>query len=282
MAYLFKSTLDQFFDSNALPLANGTLTFYEAGTNVLLNTYSDSGLSVLNPSPVPLNGSGRPQYNCYTDAVSFDVELRNSSASLIANANGCIGQLPDASIADNGKALGVVSGSYALIPVADGSASFVTVVEEANLTNSKILASSDFTVGVSGSNVNVNYPEAVDGGNLVTGAEIINSREGKQTISAGTGAMTFDYSLGSVINMNQTGNISSIAITNVPAFGACVVTLVRRQTVVTAFTITWGAAFDFPAGTPPSLTASTTAADIISMLTVDGGVTWLCTSVVNV
>lgn len=50
----------QFFDDNGIPLANGRLYTYLAGTNTLAATYTTSSGSIANANPVSLNASGRP------------------------------------------------------------------------------------------------------------------------------------------------------------------------------------------------------------------------------
>lgn len=284
MAYLFTHPLNQYCDANGKPLAGGNMRFFNTGTAVVKNSYDDNALTVLNPVPLGLDSSGRPMFNAYMGTGAFDVEVYDSTNNLVAHANAINGELPPISSADNGYALGVVNGDWELIPVANGAASYVTYNTEPNLLNSKKLISADFTIAVAGADIGVNYPDAVGGGNLVTNAVISNSRELKQVIAAGTGAMTFDYALGAVIDMTQTGNISSVAFTNVPlsASGAVVVTMIRRVTTTTPFTITWGAAFKFPNGIAPSLGNSVSTVTVLSFLTTDGGVTWLSTYTSNI
>lgn len=48
----------QFVDADGVPYAAGTVTFYQSGTLTLQNVYSDHGLSVALPNPLPLNAGG--------------------------------------------------------------------------------------------------------------------------------------------------------------------------------------------------------------------------------
>lgn len=82
----------QFFDSNGDPLAGGTLTFYAAGTNTLIDVFSDSGhLSSLG-STVTLNSTGRPVsgstlVTVYFGASSYKVVLKDSGGTTIRTAD---------------------------------------------------------------------------------------------------------------------------------------------------------------------------------------------------
>ena len=52
----------QFSDSNGVPLAGGQIEYFTVGNTGVGNrkdTYSDPDLSVANPNPISLDGSGR-------------------------------------------------------------------------------------------------------------------------------------------------------------------------------------------------------------------------------
>jgi hypothetical protein len=55
----FGNPVTQYLDDAGNPLINGKLYFYESGTTTLKDTYSDVNLSIANPNPVLLSGSGR-------------------------------------------------------------------------------------------------------------------------------------------------------------------------------------------------------------------------------
>lgn len=55
----FLSAQVQFFSDDGVPLAGGKANFYEAGTSVAQDTYSDSDLSTPNTNPVILDSAGR-------------------------------------------------------------------------------------------------------------------------------------------------------------------------------------------------------------------------------
>lgn len=78
----------QFFDNAGKPLAGGSLTTYAAGTSSPLATYSDDGLSVLNPNPIPLNSAGRcvasgTEINVYPSSASYKLVLADSGGTVL-------------------------------------------------------------------------------------------------------------------------------------------------------------------------------------------------------
>lgn len=274
MAYLFANKLDTFFDDNAVRLASGWVYIYNSGSGVAANSYSNSAMTNLNTNPVMLNAAGRPNTNIYLGNGAYRIELYNSSGVKVAETEDVVGQLPAISGAgDNGKVVGVSSGNYGLVTAASADLSYVTVNEEATLPNSKRLIDGDLDVVVSGANLSVNYPDS-SGDNLVTGVLLKNSKEAKQVNANATGALSIDYSQGSVYDMTQTGNITSFAVTNVPSNGACVLTIIRRKSNTTAYSITWGASVKWDGGVAPALGVVTTKVEVITLMTVDGGTTW--------
>ena len=59
-AVLLPMPVQQFFNANGVPLANGSLSFYASGTFNAQVVYSDANASILS-NPVPLNAGGYPQ-----------------------------------------------------------------------------------------------------------------------------------------------------------------------------------------------------------------------------
>lgn len=137
-AYRFYNPAPIFFDLLGVsPLRQGNLFFYDIGTTTPKNTWSDDGLTVLNPNPIELDGGGRASVNIFLDgdytvrcedrlgsliwtrdvisgstagqtipALEVDEFLTNDGANLLWRA---IRQLPDA------------TGSTGSIPVTNGS-----------------------------------------------------------------------------------------------------------------------------------------------------------------
>jgi hypothetical protein len=72
-----------FLTNAGAPLANGTITFYAAGSSSLLQTFSDEALSVPNPNPLSLNSAGRTsvsatEVNVYPLAQAYKIVVADS------------------------------------------------------------------------------------------------------------------------------------------------------------------------------------------------------------
>ncbi len=57
--FLVPNAQQQFCDSNGVPLASGSVYFYEPGTTTPKNTWADQDLTTLNTNPVVLDSAGR-------------------------------------------------------------------------------------------------------------------------------------------------------------------------------------------------------------------------------
>lgn len=287
MSYLFANKLQTFFDANGNPLSGGKIYAYADGTSSLLNTYSNSALSSANTNPVVLNSAGKPPQNIYLSAAAYRLELYTSADVLVAQAADVKGQLPVINPAtDANKAVVVNSGAtgYTTAAVALGTASYITVDAEASLPNSYQAVSTDFlTFTKVGDTVSIGLANPVDfGGKELKNAVLNIQREKKNVLTAQSGSVTIDYSLGSVCTIAQTGNITSVSVTNVPASSTVTLTVIRSQADATARTMTWGAAYNFSGGTTPTLSNSASAVDVFTLITTDGGTNWQVGAVTGV
>ena len=265
MSYLFANKLQTFFDANGNPLSGGKIYAYADGTSSLLNTYSNSALSSANTNPVVLNSAGKPPQNIYLSASAYRLELYTSADVLVAQCADVKGQLPVINPAtDANKAVVVNSGAtgYTTAAVALGSASYITVDAEASLPNSYQAVSTDF----------LTFTKVGD--TELKNAVLNLQREKKNALTGQSGAVTIDYSLGSVCTIAQTGNITSVSVTNVPASSTVTLTVIRSQADATLRTMTWGAAYNFSGGTTPTLSNSASAVDVFTLITTDGGSNW--------
>lgn len=285
MSYLFASKLQTFFDASGNRLAGGKLYAYANGTSSLLNTYTDSGLTSANTNPIILNGSGCPPQNVYLSASNYRMELYTSANVLVTQCADVRGQLPSINPAtDSGKAVTVSGSTYTLTATASGNASYITVDAEASLPNSYQAVSTNFlTFTKSGDTVIFGLANPVDfGGKELKNAVLNLQREKKNALTNQSGAVTIDYSLGSVCTIAQTGNITSVSVTNVPASSTVTLTVIRSQADATLRTMTWGSAYNFSGGTTPTLSNSASAVDVFTLITTDGGSNWQVGAVTGV
>lgn len=86
----------QFLTNDGKVLANGSLTFTDTGTSNQRPTWSDPGMTVLNPPAVPLDGAGRPNVDIWGDG-SYRVVLKDSFGAVIGTADNVSGPqgIPD-------------------------------------------------------------------------------------------------------------------------------------------------------------------------------------------
>lgn len=84
MASLIPYLFSQFFDSDGNPLAEGTLTFYAANTEVLLDTYSDADAENANQNPLELNSAGRSG-PIFLQAAAYDIVLKNADGDTVGS-----------------------------------------------------------------------------------------------------------------------------------------------------------------------------------------------------
>ena len=81
--YTFPYFFQRFTDSEGLPLAGGSLTFYSAGSAALKNIYLDqSGQKAQNP--MPLDSTGLPVKQYFGEAGEYDIYVRDSNGALVA------------------------------------------------------------------------------------------------------------------------------------------------------------------------------------------------------
>lgn len=105
------------------------------------------------------------------------------------------------------------------------------------------------------------------------GANALIVSETAQSVTA-VASTTIDLAAGQSIQLAQAVDITTLSFSNAPA-GAFVVTIRRTKDASgMARTIAWPASVNWAGGTAPTLTSTASAVDIISLLSIDGGVTY--------
>lgn len=92
--------------------------------------------------------------------------------------------------------------------------------------------------------------------------------------TAATGATTLDISSGNFFNLTLTGNIT-FTFSNAPSSRMVSFTIVAKQDATGGRTITWPSGTKWPGGVAPPATTTANAIDIWSVMTYDGGTTWI-------
>lgn len=191
-SYPFYNPAPVFMDQFGLkPSAGGFLYFYDKGTTTPRNTWSDSGLTILNTNPVPLDSSGRANVNIWCDG-EYTVVQKDAANVVIATRdfnNGATGGFvipqplvagtflgTDGSIGiwDSIRQMPDPTGSDGKVPVATGGTyvlqSFPTIPTQPVVTDNSLqignikqqwgAGSVPATGGAAISNVTINFPTA--------------------------------------------------------------------------------------------------------------------------
>jgi hypothetical protein len=113
-------------------------------------------------------------------------------------------------------------------------------------------------------------PQGDFAGGELSDAVLVNVREKTQAVTA-TATTTIDDADGAVVLLAQAVDIASLVLENFGAAGeAATMTIVRtKDASVTARTINWGTIL-FPGGTDPTLTQTTGAVDVITLVSTNG------------
>lgn len=127
MANRFINPVTQFVDLNGDPIEGGTLQFYQTGgTTTLLNTYSNSTLTVPNLSTITLNNEGRPDVEIFLDpAVTYRLVIKYADGSVFETLDPVVDHAANAMAAFqvyNGDPNGNVAGNAGTVGGAGASA----------------------------------------------------------------------------------------------------------------------------------------------------------------
>jgi len=92
--------------------------------------------------------------------------------------------------------------------------------------------------------------------------------------SSSGGVLTLDMTTGNAFSATLTENVGSVVVTNPPASGTMGELWLALTQGAGAFTVTWAAAYKFPAGTDHTMSAGAGAIDVLHLKTLDGGASW--------
>ena len=92
---------------------------------------------------------------------------------------------------------------------------------------------------------------------------------------ATSGAITIDCNTAAYFYLNIIGNVTSITINNVPALYLFSLTIEIRQGGTGSYTIAWPGTVKWEGGVAPTLTTTVGKTDVVTLVTRDGGTSWL-------
>lgn len=256
MSFRLLNQAPVYLNQQGKPCAGGSLLTFDSGTSNPADTYSDPALTVTNGSVVALDASGRTAVDVWATGV-LRVVLKDSLGVVqwtLDNVSAS-SEVPDQS-GNTGKYLTtngtfMLWGAIAQVPSVTGqSGKFLTN----NGTDPAYWASLTPSTN-----------------NLV----FQNDREKVQTINfTADGALAIDFTLGGVVLLNQSANITALTVTGMTNGDGCNMVIRRiKDNSATARTIVFSAAFKWGEKTAPTLTQTANGWDEFSLLSIDGGVT---------
>jgi hypothetical protein len=155
MALIFQAG-QQFFDSNGLPVAAGTLTFYDSGTTNYRAIYTDADMQTEADNPYTLDASGRMSQNIYGTG-NFTVILKKSTGATVFSRDEVFGwSITDPATesiipaSDDSIALGSALKRFASLYAVDAiltTATATTITATGNISGADLTASGKVLVG---------------------------------------------------------------------------------------------------------------------------------------
>ena len=103
--------------------------------------------------------------------------------------------------------------------------------------------------------------------------------ENVSTNSSASGTVTLNLVDGNVFNITMIANVTFV-FSGATSGKACSFGLYLNQDTTGSWTVTWPAGVKWAGGTPPTLTATASATDLLVFESIDGGTTW-CGSLVG-
>ena len=153
-----------------------------------------------------------------------------------------------------------------------GAASGITTLAAGNTT---ITGFANVTTTMQIGGITTLAANLVMANNNITRPVLTGYTEAEVANTATTGTWTMDCGAANFFDLTLTGSIT-ISPTNVPpATRAWSGTIAAKQDATGGRTITWPSGIKWPGGSAPPATTTANATDIWSLLTYDGGTTWV-------
>jgi hypothetical protein len=253
----------------------GTVTSVEFSTG-------STGLSVTG-SPITSSGTitlagtlavanGGTGQNTTTAAINALMPLQTGNVGRFLSTNG---------VAVAWTALPAFGSSSAgIVPASGGGTSNFLRADgtwtSAAFNGGTISGATTFSAGTASSSTTTGALIVTNSGGLgVTGVLSINTYTETNTAITSSASQNFNCALGTVFNVTLSNSITSLTFSNIPASGRVYnLTLVVTQGVGGSKTIAWPGSVKW-AGTAPTLSTVAGKIDVITLMTFDGGTSWL-------
>lgn len=190
----------QFEDGDGVPYAAGSVAFYAVGTSNLLDVYSDTGLTVALPNPVPLNAAGRSSTSItgtdtgvYFQQASYDYSLFDADDVLVYGPISFSGSLWP----------GQVQGQATLSPSANANAytnRFTTTINKAPSGTHALFAGTRFDIPTIGAGASTLTESATV---YIEGAPATGTNPYALHVAAGTAKFSGPATFTSTVNLSS-------------------------------------------------------------------------------
>lgn len=171
--------------------------------------------------------------------------------------------LPDGHIYDGQVTVTLTDAQYAQLSSTVFSSGVLTDLGAVVDPNIDADFATDAALSAETARADTTYPKMTGGGG-----------ETVSTIAASGAAATLNLTNGNVFDVTLTANCT-LSITNAIAGKADSITVILRQNGTGGWGVTWPASVKWPAASAPILSTGAGKVAVITLLTVDGGTTWL-------
>jgi len=263
-----------------LILRGGTGPHY-AGT-VYIKT-GDSETERLRITPAGAWGLGGANYG-----TSGQVLTSNGSGSAPTWSNAGAGTVSSVGVSSSGTYSAALtigsspvtsSGTITITPNLFGSSAAGVVPASGGGTTNFLRADGTWaaTSGASSSSTNTwTATQTFSGSTNNPSVAFGNSYTETQGTVTAASTTTIDCSVANNFTVSLAASITTLSFTNVPSSGRNYsVSLFLRQDATGGKTVTWPGTVRWPGGSAPVLTSTANKTDVISLVTYDGGTTWL-------
>ena len=267
---LLGSSLLSFNDSTSVITLDATVNIGST-----LGT-SNSTVNLLNTTATTINLGGAATAITMGDATTATTTVRGGTL---------VGNLTTQSLFNTTATTINLGGAATAITMGDATTATTTVrggTLVGNATTQNLFNTTATTINLGGAATTINLGPTGGTGAIDVNRNTIqeatlkfyNETTSAPAISAGT--LTLDLSAAQVFTVSLNANVTTLTISNTPATASRSIGFTLILTADgTARTVTWGAAVLWPAGTSPTLTSTNGKKDVFSLVTTDGGTTWL-------
>ncbi len=204
-------------------------------------------------------------------STSYTAAVTDNMSTLYFSASGSL-NLPAAATAGSGFLLLVIAASGATVTVDPNGAETVNGSATLAFARGYAILVCDGTTWYAIRIQDAAATSLTDP--ALTKPSMTSVRETFVSNASASGGITLDCALATTFDLQLTGNVTSITLSNVPGSVAFMLTLRLTQDATGSRTVAWPGTVKWPSAVAPVLSTGATKTDIVSLLTFDGGSSW--------